>query len=135
MVGSHTSLPFRTEEEKKNWKKFKDIAGEQELDAATLLHKFIKTTVDKFDGRTVSLDKFTDPSYIPMPELFADISKASKYLIPMSKPELRDAEQWFYKMRVYAAFFQTLDDKQKARLIKENDTIRYEYAWRTVSAK
>lgn len=133
---AHTSLPIRNDAEKATWRKFKAIATEQHLDAATLLWKFINSTVEKFDGRVTKIDKFVDPNYVPKPEIFAPVSKASKYLIPLSNTELEAARVWFNMMMIYSEYFQHHSSKdEKRRLIEENDTIRYEYAWQRVMQK
>ena len=80
-----------------------------------VLNSLIKNYIQKFDGKSSSLDTFLDPNFTPKPKLYDDIEKnVMPYAANLSDSDLHEFRIWLYQgYNVCMAYAKMAPNKRK----------------------
>lgn len=119
--------------DRETYKKFKQITLGQGKSVTEVLWAYIEHTVSKYDDGKITLDKFTDPNYVPRPDLYSEFDKMFRHMLTLNKDKLDEARAWHYKNMLTAEYLQNMSLLERMEMIRNNTIIRFEYIWKHAS--
>jgi hypothetical protein len=122
-MSRHSSLVIKDD---KTYIKFKTLCLELGQDLQDVVWQFIEKKVAEYDGQKNGIENFFDKSFVPKPEIDADLeTKILPWLRTLSDEKLHQMVRNFYPGHIFAkALLDTPQDQRK------NTGYDYQTIWR-----